>query len=265
MVSSKDIYSLRLGKPLSNRSAKRIAKAGYSRIPIYAKADKNFIVGILLIKSLIGLKLDDEGTTTIEDLIKDEKVTLRKPIFTHPDEEIGPLLMKFKNGRSHIAIITEEPELMEKNMNKLYEDDSLIFEEQDQSKQQMEKRPKIIGIVTIEDILEAILNAEIYDEADYDKQNNPNIVKLEISMDQASSTEQMNIVTPLKNDNMGIAAKVKQRMEELLLGKQTGPEGRMSKSILVQRKLQIDSRISSQMILGRNADDLRSRLLPVPS
>lgn len=68
---------------MSNRSAKRIAKAGYSRIPVYVKRDKNYIIGILLIKSLIGLDFGDtDKEITLEDLVQDEKVTLRKPMFT---------------------------------------------------------------------------------------------------------------------------------------------------------------------------------------
>lgn len=45
-----------------------IKKKNYSRIPIYyGEPDRNLIIGILLVKSLVGLKYE-EGTT-IENLI----------------------------------------------------------------------------------------------------------------------------------------------------------------------------------------------------
>lgn len=201
MIPAKSIFSLRLKKKLSNRSAKRLAKAGYSRIPIYHK--KEFIIGVLLIKSLIGLDLSDENTT-IEDLVKDEKVTLRKPIFTHPDEEIGQLLMKFKNGRSHMAIVSDDPEGMEDRLHKLYDDDSFIYEDDDEGHHhhgRTDEAPLVLGLVTIEDILELIINDEIYDEADYDRQNNPNMVKLEISVDKSVVADEGREVIAQLEDN----------------------------------------------------------------
>lgn len=87
MIPNKDIFSLKLSKKMSNSSAKKLSRLGYSRIPVYAKKDKNYIIGLMLIKSLIGIDLSKNPT--IEELVKDEIVTLRQPIFTHPDEEMG--------------------------------------------------------------------------------------------------------------------------------------------------------------------------------
>jgi CBS domain containing-hemolysin-like protein len=105
-------------------------KAGFSRIPIYAKGDKNFILGVLLIKSLIGLDLSQEET--IEKLIREEKITLRKPLFVHPDDQMIDCLTRFKNGRSHMAIVTDDPIGMEENMRFVYEDDSFQFEDEEE-------------------------------------------------------------------------------------------------------------------------------------
>lgn len=190
MIGKDKIFSLKLKKKLSNRSARRICKAGFSRIPVYAKGDHNFVVGLLLIKSLIGLDLSEEPS--IEDLVRDEHVTLRQPIFAHPDEEIGSLLMKFKNGRSHMAIITDDPEGMQDNMQSLYDDDSLIMDEDEKrgSVHHSKEQPEILGIVTIEDILEEIINDEIFDEADYDKNNNADVFKIDISVDKSIIEEE---------------------------------------------------------------------------
>lgn len=128
MVPSKNIYSIKLKKKMSYKQAKRIAKAGYSRIPV-CKGDLDTVVGILLIKSLIGLDLHNEES--LEHLIKDDIVTLRKPIFCGPDEEMWSLLTKFKNGRSHMAIVSDDPEGMKKKLSQHYVDDSLVLSADD--------------------------------------------------------------------------------------------------------------------------------------
>ena len=174
---------------MSNRAAKRLAKAGYSRIPIYARKDKNYILGVLLIKSLIGLDFNENKEVSLEDLVHDDLVTLRKPMFIKPDVEMGTLLQKFKNGRSHMAIVTEDPEAMEEQVKRLYRDDSLIIDDDENTESNKSgpsaQRPAVIGLVTIEDILEAIINDEIYDEDDYDNHHQQNLVKLDYSYEHS--------------------------------------------------------------------------------
>ena len=61
MVKTSDITAIDIKKKLSNQMAKRLTSKGYSRIPIYVGERAN-IVGIMLIKSLIGLDLRQEKT-----------------------------------------------------------------------------------------------------------------------------------------------------------------------------------------------------------
>ena len=83
MIGPKDIFQLSLTKELKNSTAKRLAKRGFSRIPIYARKDKHFLVGVLLIKQLIGLEFEGGKTidaiafnTLEEDLPSFEKIHL---------------------------------------------------------------------------------------------------------------------------------------------------------------------------------------------
>ena len=78
MVPADRIYSIDIKKGLSYSTVKRITNAGFSRIPVYVDNPHN-IVGIMLIKSLIGLDLSK--SKTIEELIEEGEIILRKPFY----------------------------------------------------------------------------------------------------------------------------------------------------------------------------------------
>mmetsp|Transcript_3392 Transcript_3392/g.4175 ORF Transcript_3392/g.4175 Transcript_3392/m.4175 type:complete len:415 (+) Transcript_3392:282-1526(+) len=173
MIPFQRVYSLRITKKIDIKLARKLVKLGYSRIPVYIEKDKNTIIGYLLIKTLIGVDLK-EGKT-LEDLISDSIVTLRKPLYISPNDQIGSLLNKFINGRSHMALITDNIGKMEKYMNRYLEDEEGISmnEFKEESKAEI---PKVLGIVTLEDVIESALKEDILDEADYDLENNANLV-----------------------------------------------------------------------------------------
>ena len=107
----------------------KIKESGHSRIPVYQTTmeGKNEITGILLVKKLIGLSNTDR-------------------IFRVEDFEIGQLLkfdgetnlldalQQFKKGHSHLGVVYEK---------------------------------KIaLGIATLEDVVEALIQEQIQDETD---------------------------------------------------------------------------------------------------
>lgn len=175
MIPYERVYTLRINKSIDQRSAKKILKHGYSRIPVYVNKDRNEIVGYLLIKTLVGVDLS-EGKT-IKELISDSTVTLRRPIYVHPNDAIGTLMTKFKIGRSHMAIVTDDPKQMEMNLNEFMDDDDSVADDTEEiaSKMDHEHMPKVLGIVTLEDVIENILKEDILDEADYDLANDANV------------------------------------------------------------------------------------------
>ena len=89
---------------------KKLVKKNYSRIPIYHGDENNkLIIGILLVRSLIGLKINKNSKYTIADLIKKEKVRMKEPLYVKPDAKCELLMKYFKKGR-HMAIVVTEPE-----------------------------------------------------------------------------------------------------------------------------------------------------------
>lgn len=83
--------------------------------------------------------------------LKVTEMSLREPVFVRPDQGLLEVLNIFQEGHSHMALVSQEPETTKK----------LFCARQPQT-----TASAILGIVTLEDILEKILQEEIYDESD---------------------------------------------------------------------------------------------------
>jgi metal transporter CNNM len=141
MIPFERVYSIRINKSINFKHAKRILKYGYSRIPVYMLKNKHSIIGYLLIKTLVGVDLSKERT--ISDLIKDDVVVLRRPLYVNPGEDIGPLLTRFKKGKSHMAIVTDNVKGMEYNMKKYMNDDGSFIVDSDDETPCERTKPKV--------------------------------------------------------------------------------------------------------------------------
>lgn len=112
---------------LDGAAIRRLKQTGFSRIPVYRSADTpNDIGGILYIKDLIGVT---PGKKTAGQLARP------RVLFVNLDETLDDTLNAFLKTRSHLFMVIDE------------------FAE-------------IQGIVTIEDVLEEIIDKEIADEFD---------------------------------------------------------------------------------------------------
>ena len=98
----------------------------YSRFPVYEKNKEN-IVGILYIKDTLKFVKDGKFDITIKQI-------MRKPLFVFANKKMDIMLRLFQNRKQHMAIVIDE-------------------------------KARIVGLVTIENILEEIVG-EIIDESD---------------------------------------------------------------------------------------------------
>jgi len=129
-----DVFSLPLNAKLDQKLFDYIAEKGHSRIPIYRK-DKNHIIGIILVKNLINIDLEEKLVIDdLQNIIRIPNISSTTPLYL--------LLNQFINGRSHMACVLDEK-------------DNLT----------------VIGIVTLEDVIESLLDTEIYDETDVKKEH----------------------------------------------------------------------------------------------
>lgn len=138
MTNLDDCYMLPLDSILDFETVSEIKAQGYSRIPVYKKERTN-IVHILFAKDLLFIDPDDKKP--IEEVCKFYKNEVN---LVYDDTVLTDMFNEFKSGeKGHLAVVQE--------INTETESDPFY---------------ETVGIVTLEDIIEEIIQAEIIDETD---------------------------------------------------------------------------------------------------
>ncbi|XP_060601347.1 uncharacterized protein LOC132754699 [Ruditapes philippinarum] len=167
MVPIDCVYMLDINRNLDNETMSEILEQSHSRIPVYDGSRDN-IVGLLLVKTLI--KLDPDDATPIRSLV--ENGNARQVLHTSMDKPLFDLLNEFQEGRGHLAVVhqyrghevsserqssvlDDDPHTPLLQNNRLEDDDTLL-----------DIRPQTVGIITLEDVLEELIQEEIIDETD---------------------------------------------------------------------------------------------------
>jgi len=122
----------------------RIIKWGHSRVPVYHGSRTN-VRGMLLVKE--HLKLDPDEATPVG------RLRLRRPCVMTPSTSILEALNMFQEGRSHLALIS---------------DHGATIEECWATGEPMPPHVTILGVCTIEDVVEEMIGEEVMDETDLD-------------------------------------------------------------------------------------------------
>lgn len=138
MTRIEDVFMLPIDCKLDRETIKRIIEKGYSRIPIYEFGDRKQIVALILAKDLALIDPDDR--TPIADMLLYCKHPL---IFVEDYVTLDVALNEFKTGKSHMAVVRQ-----------IYDDG------------EVDKYYEAIGVVTLEDVIEEVLQTEINDETD---------------------------------------------------------------------------------------------------
>lgn len=131
------VFMLGIDTILNRDTIKLMLQKGFSRIPVY-EGSPDIITGLLFVKDLALLNPDDN-------------LSVRKVLPTlgrnfprvFNDTRLSQMLEEFKKGQSHIAVVRRVVE---------HEDSDPTYEN--------------VGIVTLEDVIEEILQDEIVDETD---------------------------------------------------------------------------------------------------
>jgi metal transporter CNNM len=141
-LSMQEVYTLSSGAVLNQRLVDEVRNKGFSRIPVFYGDNPSSAFAILLTKRLIGFDTHEKLT------IESAKLDLRRPLFVYPSESLLELLNKFQAGHVHMAFVCQE-----------FGGVSASFGT---------RKTNCIGIITLEDVLEKLLNTNIDDEFDYD-------------------------------------------------------------------------------------------------
>jgi len=137
MTPLERVFALEQATLLDADTLARIRQRGHSRIPVY-DGTPDAMVGILLIKALVGH--GGGGTDAAPVRVRD--CPLRPLVVLDATYSLYDALHTFQTGKSHLAAIRDRG---------------------------ADGRDHVVGIVTMEDILEELLLAEIHDETDLDK------------------------------------------------------------------------------------------------
>ncbi|GFX32648.1 metal transporter CNNM2 [Trichonephila clavipes] len=137
MTKINDVFMVPINSVLDFETVSEIIKQGYSRIPVY-DGDRSNVVALLSIKDLAFVDPDTE--TQLRTLCE----FYNHPVnFVFEDTTLDVMLNEFKKGRSHLSFVRRVND----------EEDGDPFYE-------------LLGIVTLEDVIEEIIQCEIIDETD---------------------------------------------------------------------------------------------------
>ncbi|XP_050676377.1 unextended protein-like [Leptidea sinapis] len=137
MTKLKDCYMLPINSVLDFETMTEIVKSGYSRIPVY-EGHRGNIITVLFIKDLAFVDPDDN--TPLRTLCQ----YYQNPCnFVFEDVTLDVMLKQFKEGnKGHMAFVQR---IEEGDGDPVYE---------------------TVGLVTLEDVIEEMIQAEIVDESD---------------------------------------------------------------------------------------------------
>ncbi|VDK47813.1 unnamed protein product [Anisakis simplex] len=138
MTKITDVFMLPDTTVLNTKNIAEIVRMGYTRIPVYAHGHKNTVTDILFVKDLA--LIDPDDNFTIKTVCGYHKHPVK---FVDSDAPLRGVLEEFKKGDAHLAMVRQLAP--DSGGDPLYE---------------------LVGIVTLEDIVEEILQAEIVDEFD---------------------------------------------------------------------------------------------------
>ena len=153
-----DVFMLSDSTVLNKEQMLKIYVSGHSRIPVFTRkqpklpglgmSDAKLIRGVLLTKQLMLIESQDNKVLS--------SIPLQQPVCVSPGMHLVNLLQVFQQKRvsfkgGHLAIVCRDPVLATNAMD---------------SGSPIPKDAGVLGIVTLEDVMEALLQIQIIDESD---------------------------------------------------------------------------------------------------
>ena len=150
----KDVYAIPEDMVLNESNILQIYSKGYSRIPVYDPIQKKNNPIDDVTKQIKGLfKTRQLTVISAQEKRSLESLPYATPFCVSPDMNMVDLLNLLQAGKGHMAIVCLNPQI---GVDALKVGDSIPNE------------AEVIGLVTLEDCIEELIQEEIYDE--YDKQ-----------------------------------------------------------------------------------------------
>eukprot|EP00759_Apiculatamorpha_spiralis_P036362 PhF_6_TR36534/c0_g1_i12/m.53868/K16302/CNNM; metal transporter CNNM len=132
-----DVFMVSTDDVITQSFLENIWAQGHSRIPVY-RGNRENIIGVLYLKDLLSITAKDNYTVDafLAEYPRDIHIVMN-------DTKLPVLLNFFLTGRTHMGIVKRIA-----------------------SSQGVNVSQELIGVVTMEDVIEELINEEIYDERD---------------------------------------------------------------------------------------------------
>ncbi len=159
MVPLKDVFSIPKDMVLDEGSILEIYRSGYSRVPVYEPGSESQIAGVFRTRQIMILNSDEERELASLPLIQ--------PHCVEPRMNILNLINLLQDGTAvnkggHLAIVCQDPSVASASLG---EGDSIP------------DSAGVVGIVTLENCIEALIKEDIYDEYDRAEKHSMELAK----------------------------------------------------------------------------------------
>ncbi|CAN1158616.1 DUF21 domain-containing protein At4g14230 [Linum perenne] len=177
MTPIESTFSLDVNSKLDWEAIGKVLARGHSRVPVYSGNPKN-IIGLLLVKALLTVRPETETPVSAVSIRRIPRVPSDMPLYD--------ILNEFQKGSSHMAAVVRakgksRTSLKEASrlkgtdlllttpllykVDEAHDDDGSIVVDIDRFSKAIENG-EVIGIITLEDVFEELLQEEIVDETD---------------------------------------------------------------------------------------------------
>jgi len=134
---------------LDGETVAAIESVGHSRLPVFRGEDRTDIAGYLLVKKLISINPNSRVPLS--------SVPLNNPLVVGANQRLLDVLTLFQRGESHLALVSEQPQQLHLHMRQ---------QRMGETSAAPPESCRPLGILTLEDVIEEMLQSEIYDEED---------------------------------------------------------------------------------------------------
>lgn len=99
-------YFVDLNTIIDEQEIEKMRADRYSRKPVVAEVEngKNVVIGVLLIKSLVGAPMSH----TLRKLFQMRRAKIKLPLYSGPDESLFESIGKFEGKKTHMCFVYED-------------------------------------------------------------------------------------------------------------------------------------------------------------
>ena len=157
-IPMQSVFMLSMDTVLDRETMERISLEAYSRIPVFEATNSSEFVALLIVKQLIICDLDNP--VSLRKLWEEHSPALIPINYVDINMPLYDLLNQFQTGKSHLCIVIEVPAKNAVPAKTVYQSADMA------DTSSMRPGPKAIGIITLEDVIEELIQEEIIDDDD---------------------------------------------------------------------------------------------------